>query len=233
MEKSWHTFDFPEFQTEGRDNSPEKLKFIEMPKNLEGMTVLDIGAWDGYFSFSAEKRGAKVLAIDSYEWQEGHEKRIQDLCSDPNRTIFNKVHELLKSKVEFVEENLNDIDVFDPRDLVLCLGILYHVEDPFTFIKKLNKITKKLLILETLTDGNIINLDGNIIDMRIPLMVFYPKGYLNDDTTTYWGPNVYCLIAMLIKAGFKKVRVLKSSELFPSRICLHAYKEGFDETSFS
>src|SRR4051812_24255739 len=32
-----------------------------MPEDLTGKRVLDIGAWDGLFSFEAEKRGAKVM----------------------------------------------------------------------------------------------------------------------------------------------------------------------------
>lgn len=32
--------------------------------------MIDIGAWDGYFSFDAERRGAaRVLATDSFAWQ--------------------------------------------------------------------------------------------------------------------------------------------------------------------
>jgi len=56
-------------ETPGIDNSPEKLKTLKMPQRLDGVTVLDIGAWDGFFSFEAERRGAKrVLATDSFCW---------------------------------------------------------------------------------------------------------------------------------------------------------------------
>ena len=52
--------------TPGQDNSPRKLARLNLPRSLEGKTVLDVGAWDGYFSFEAERRGAKrVLATDS------------------------------------------------------------------------------------------------------------------------------------------------------------------------
>src|SRR5689334_19854227 len=37
--------------------------------DLTGKTVLDIGAWDGYFSFEAERLGAsRVVALDHYVW---------------------------------------------------------------------------------------------------------------------------------------------------------------------
>lgn len=55
--------------TLGKDNTSEKLKTLNLPSDLSGMSVLDIGAWDGFFSFECEKRGAKsVLATDSFCW---------------------------------------------------------------------------------------------------------------------------------------------------------------------
>ena len=45
--------------TRGYDDSPSKLKALGIPEDLTGKTVVDIGAWDGFFSFEAERRGAK------------------------------------------------------------------------------------------------------------------------------------------------------------------------------
>src|SRR5580700_11145283 len=36
-----------------------------LPEDLTGKRVLDIGAWDGWFSFEMERRGADVLAVDA------------------------------------------------------------------------------------------------------------------------------------------------------------------------
>ena len=55
--------------TPGVDPSPRKLERLRLPADLGGKTVLDVGAWDGFFSFEAERRGAsRVLATDSYAW---------------------------------------------------------------------------------------------------------------------------------------------------------------------
>ncbi len=44
-----------------------RLRLMQIPEDLSGMTVLDIGAWDGFFSFEFERRRAKrVLAIDTW-----------------------------------------------------------------------------------------------------------------------------------------------------------------------
>src|SRR5262244_2154854 len=49
-----------------------RLRLLQIPDDLSGKTVLDIGAWDGFFSFEFERRGAKrVLAIDTFAWDRG------------------------------------------------------------------------------------------------------------------------------------------------------------------
>src|SRR5438874_1190950 len=59
----------PEWYT--RRRFARRLKFLQIPADLRGKTVLDIGAWDGFFSFECERRGAsRVLAIDTYAWDE-------------------------------------------------------------------------------------------------------------------------------------------------------------------
>ena len=57
--------------TRGEDETQRKLATIRMPARLDGLSVLDIGAWDGFFSFEAERRGAsRVVAIDPECWRE-------------------------------------------------------------------------------------------------------------------------------------------------------------------
>ena len=55
--------------------SPEQLEI----GRLDGLTVLDIGAWDGAYSFMAERLGAKrVLATDSVVWSGGGRPEMPD-----------------------------------------------------------------------------------------------------------------------------------------------------------
>ena len=60
----YHTIDLGGgIVTRGVDNSPERLARLGLPVSLAGKTVLDVGAWDGFFSFEAERRGAaRVVA---------------------------------------------------------------------------------------------------------------------------------------------------------------------------
>ena len=99
---------------------------LDLPASLEGLTVLDIGAWDGFFSFECERRGAsRVVAADYYSWH------------GPGwgtKAGFQLAREALGSRVEDV-----DIDVMDlsPErvgtfDVVLFLGVLYHLRHPLS-----------------------------------------------------------------------------------------------------
>jgi tRNA (mo5U34)-methyltransferase len=207
--KFWHTFDFPELQTKGEDNSPVKLLGLGIPEDLTGQRVLDIGAWDGYFSFVCEKRGAKeVIAIDTIAWQQS------DFGSWKNGTKkegFNYARELLKSKVLDREIEIEDVssESMGEFDLILCLGILYHMKDPWKIIRNLCKMTKKIII-ETHTDGNYLS---------VPAMMFYPEGY-RGDKSNHWGPNMFCLQCMLELEGFKITKIGYGN----SRCVIHAEK---------
>jgi tRNA (mo5U34)-methyltransferase len=182
------------------------------------MSVLDIGTWDGYFSFAAEKRGAeRVLAIDSFSWQKefADNPELIPTFPDPERKGFEHAKKILNSKVEFREIELMDLDKLEKFDLVLCLGILYHVKDPWAIINHLGIITKKMLILETHTNGDL---------SPVPMMIFYPDGWQGQglkDYSTYWGMNILCIIEMLKKAGFKDVYIINRGE---NRVFIHAYK---------
>lgn len=156
---------------------------------VEGKTVLDIGAWDGYYSFEAERRGAsRVLATDHFCW------------SGPGwgtKAGFDHVHHATGSKVESL-----DVDVFDldpaklgTFDAVLFLGVLYHLKDPFGGLEKAAAMTGDCLIVETQTDMN---------DTEEPVMRYYLGDELNGDGSNYWAPNIRCLENMMRELGFRR-----------------------------
>ena len=93
----YHTIDLGHgVVTPGVDDTRERLARLALPGSLAGKTVLDIGAWDGFFSFEAERRGAaRVVASDSYSWKGG---------GWGTKSGFLLAREALGSRVEDVEK---------------------------------------------------------------------------------------------------------------------------------
>jgi tRNA (mo5U34)-methyltransferase len=179
--------------TKGVDDTPLRLARLDLPSSFTGLTVLDIGAWDGFFSFEAERRGAaRVVAADHFSWH------------GPgwgSKAGFELARQALGSKVEDV-----DIDVMDlsPErigqfDVVFFLGVLYHLRHPLLALEHIASVTRQRLFVETVVD---------MVGIARPAMAFYRDRELNNDPTNWWAPNVPALHAMLRDVGFTDVRTV-------------------------
>jgi tRNA (mo5U34)-methyltransferase len=181
--------------TPGLTNTAKLLRRIVMPQDLTGQTVLDIGAWDGFYSFEAERRGARrVVAVDYHSWSDHPD-------SWGTKDGFELAREALGSAVEDVYADIMD---FSPElfagtfDVVLLLGVLYHLKDPMLALEKVASITGRHLIVETLID---------LRYLRRPAAAFYPEAeHLN--VSNWWGFNRTGVIGLLRAVGFDEVRVV-------------------------
>jgi tRNA (mo5U34)-methyltransferase len=198
--------------TPGAEHSPGKLEIIGLPDNLENWSVLDVGAWDGFFSFAAEQRGAKhVLATDYFCWGGGGwgTKAGFDLA----HTILGS--EVQSKRIDVLHHSPDTVGVFD---LVLFLSVLYHMRHPLLALEKLASVTRKLLILETHVD---------MLTFPKPAMAFYPADELCNDASNWCGPNPSMLEAMLKTVGFQNVVTYCGPinlDTPSPRIVMHAWK---------
>jgi tRNA (mo5U34)-methyltransferase len=171
----------------------EKLDYIGLPDSLAGKTVLDVGAWDGFFSFEAERRGARrVLATDSLMWN-----------LETGRAGFDTAREALRSHVESLNVDVMDLSpdtVGGTFDVVLFLGVLYHMRDPMLALERVASVTGERLIIETQMD---------MLQTLRPAMAFYPTDELNGDPSNWVGPNLLAVDGMLRAVGFREVLVSK------------------------
>lgn len=168
--------------------------------------MLDIGAWDGYYSFEAERRGAKVTAIDNNQHRKGHRG-------------FAIAKRLLGSHAKFIPMDLYDLPRLRGRfDVVLLLGVIYHVTNPLLALQIVAEKTKRLLVLES----HYIKTGG-----KEPIMRFYPGRELGNDPTNWWGPNIQCLKDMLRVVGFKRVEIYRTylNKHGRGRVIMRAYKK--------
>src|SRR5205823_1635682 len=90
----------------------ERIESFRLPEDLTGKRVLDIGPWDGYYTFEMERRGAEVTAVD-----------VVDLDT------FRSLHRAFGSSATYIQAELYDLDPVElgTFDIVLCLGVLYHL----------------------------------------------------------------------------------------------------------
>jgi tRNA (mo5U34)-methyltransferase len=204
--RSWfHTIDLGHgIITPGIDNTPSRVEMMGFPDSFAGKSVLDVGSYDGYFAFEAERRGAaRVVASDWFCW---------NLEGMGDGTGFEIAHAALNSKVEKHAIAVEDISpqTVGVFDIVLFLGVLYHAQDPMRYLRNVFSVCRETLILETHYDGT---------DYDRPMMVFYPNDTLNDDPSNYWGPNLACIEAMLYEVGFRKVQFVAKNS---NRVVMHA-----------
>jgi tRNA (mo5U34)-methyltransferase len=102
----------------------DKLDFVDK-------SVLEIGCWDGYWSFYAERRGAKrVLATDdvSQNWSSGAGVRLAKRLLESNIEINQNVSIYEASKLG------------ETFDIIFCLGVYYHLVDPFAGFAELRHL---------------------------------------------------------------------------------------------
>jgi tRNA (mo5U34)-methyltransferase len=186
-------------------NTASRLKALQIPDDLRGMTVLDIGAWDGFYSFEMERRGAtRVLATDYDTWlgKTWGSKRGFELA---RRALNSHVEDMTIDVLDLSPERTG---VFD---LVLFIGVLYHLRHPLLALERIFGVTTKQLVLETHVD---------MVWNPRPAMAFYPNAELHNDPTNWWGPNPAAVIAMLKSVGFNRVKLV--SQLHSSLYMLAA-----------
>lgn len=172
-----------------------------IPKDLTGKSVLDVGARNGGWAFECERRNAKeITAIDV--WQNEGPNGIRD---EP----FKICKEILDSKVELIELDVLDIEKLGKKfDIILFLGVIYHLMDPLLALRKLYNVCNELVILQ-----------GAVLKSPKSICYFLEPGELGGDTS-----NTFLISPIFIEnyaksIGFRKaelVEYVEGESLIPS-----------------
>ena len=156
-----------------------------IPEDLSGKDALDIGGWDGGYAFECERRGAeRVVMCDVY----------QNAKVGQGGRGFKFAKRMLRSKVVFFPLKVGEIDRFvGTFDLVLFLGVLYHIDDMFGALCTIRSVLKDggQCIVETAFDT----------DMSKEPIARWGLGTAGDNYNR-WYPNRACLVRMAKDAGF-------------------------------
>jgi len=195
LEKGWyHSFELPD-GTRIDGCMPlewERARWTRfpLPADLTGKRVLDIGAWDGWFSFEAERRGAAVTSVDVFE------------CAN-----YLNMHRRLGSRADYRNLDLYEIPTagLGRFEIVFFLGVLYHLKYPFLGLEIVCGLTTDVAIVESFViDGPTWRGDRN----DIPRLEFYETDELNGQFDNWFGPSVGALEALCRAAGFARVENL-------------------------
>lgn len=179
----WHSIKFGDIVTPGY--VPEQVhvwKSIVFPQDLSGKKVLDIGAYDGYYSFEAERRGASlVIAVD---------------INPNNSKGFRIGKKIIGSDVEYLVLDAHDLDSLVLQfDMINWMGNYYHLHDPRQTLSKIYSRLRKggLLTLE----GKVL-IDGKRVQ-KVPPDEEHPHGRY-----TF---SIDEIIALCRKCGFSHVEL--------------------------
>ena len=202
----WHTIDLGQGNvTPGRVDQRGEERKLHLP-DLTGKTVLDIGTWDGYYAFLAEQAGAaRVLAIDTWTWGTG-------------RAGFDYAHAALGSRVEALEMDVMDLspERVGRFDVVLFLGVLYHLRHPLLALEQVAGVVDDLLILETYTCTPDQVGREKFLETR-PALVYPASESSVENDYKFFGPNPALVHHWLKMAGFTGTTVHQDH-----RVVVHA-----------
>ena len=180
-----------------------RLDLFGLPSDLRGRRVLDIGAWDGWFSFECERRGAEVVAADCIPLD-----------------TFLEAKELLGSQVEYLTLDVNELSArrLGKFDIVLFFGVLYHLRHPLLGLEKVVELSTDLALIESF----VIERETR----QIPaVMEFYERTELGGQVDNWCGPSPEALLAMCRSAGLAQVELLDITQQRASVIAKRRWPE--------
>jgi SAM-dependent methyltransferase len=184
------------------------LDELGVPQSLLGLRALDIGAFDGPFTFELERRGAQVTALD---------------IQDPNITIFNAVKEIKSSSAEYVQGSVYDASpgTLGIYEIVLFAGVYYHLKNPVLALQRIRRLLGNggALFIEGASGTDYVAEQMNkalglpkskmrttaeILD-RLPLSYFDIEDRIYGTGSNWYFPTTFGLEVILLASGFRNV----------------------------
>lgn len=168
----------------------ERLASFDLPGDLTGHDFLDIGPWDGYYSFELERRGARVTAIDYVDLD-----------------TFRELRQFFGRQVCYLQLDIYELSpaIHGTFSFVLCFGVLYHLKYPLIALEKVCAVTTDLCLIDTLV------VDGKSwqqgIHPPLPYIEFYETDELSGQLDNWCGPTVGAVEALVRAAGFAEAEI--------------------------
>ena len=195
---------FKGVRTPGRRSVGLVSAKAEIPHDLAGKRVLDIGAWHGCFSFECERRGASEVVAYSLE--------------NPEVTGFTRLKDLLGSRVKYVQGSVYGLtpEELGEFDLILFFGVLYHLRYPLLGIDRIRTVSRGDVLIEThtVTSRQLLRAPLWILGLMMPLSALfratpiwrqYKEFELHpEDQSNWFGPNIAAVVEFIRDGGLPR-----------------------------
>lgn len=180
-----HIITFPKGVTSPGTYDPSGMWNRFTWPDLKGKRVLDVGVRDGFFALECEKRGAEVVMVDNLPYKQLGISVVQK--------AFNLSAKFYQRDVDV--DRLDDLGSFD---IVLCLGLIYHVRHPLLVLDKIRSLCTGELFFESYVCDD--QLDEN--ETR-PISQYMLDTGMHPDKSVMWVPNSVGAAAWLKSANFQ------------------------------
>jgi tRNA (mo5U34)-methyltransferase len=197
----YHTLELaPDLVTEGLFDLRPYIRHYGLPERMEGMRVLEVGTWDGFWAFEMERRGATVVALDldderDLDWPPRRRPAVYPQTRRGDG--FRLAKQIYGSEVERVNCNIYDADVerLGSFDLVFCGSVLIHLRDQLRALERIASLCRGTFISAEEYD--------RLSDL-IPIPVARYRAD-REAAVVYWQPSRRTWRKMLWTAGFDTV----------------------------
>lgn len=205
-----------------------------IPKDLTGKRVLDIGAWDGYWTWEALRRGAReVVAIDDFSDTLGADVPRKgwetfDLCreafgftspavavEDSGAAVgwCNKIGQ----RVQRVEKSVYTLDPTKGGtfDVVFFFGTIYHLKHPMLALEKIAAVCDGEIYIESAVCDDYSPYRGGLgkgFSHNEVVMEFYPGRQYGNNPGNWWAPTLQCLGGLIGSVGFQAIEAWPLTE---------------------
>jgi tRNA (mo5U34)-methyltransferase len=188
----WHQrFELaPGVYTPGSNDIGFLLDAADLPDDIDGASVLDIGTTNGGLAFELERRGAgRVVTVDIYS---------------ANWFGFEQLKTLLNSNVEYLCASVYELPakLDEQFDIVAFCGVLYHLRHPLLALDIVRTFTRGHALIETAVCDRTL---GELSDR--PLIHYHRLDDLNKDGSNWFEPSVAALTDWCRSCGLEPANV--------------------------
>ena len=187
-EQSWYPYDTLQvFSVLEKLLTAERRDFLQL---AGGRPVLDVGCGDGDLSFFLESLGCTVHAIDYAPTNNNQMRGVTALRA------------ALNSSVEVFSLDLDELTALPHKGygLTICLGLLYHLKNPYALLERLARITHYCLLS---TRVSRFAPDHKTDLHNLPVAYLLDEREANSDPTNFWVFSEAGLVRILARTGWQ------------------------------